>query len=142
METGGLFGKTISILSRALDLRARNHNLIASNIANMDTPGYKAFEMHVEEALQKTAGTGKGLKKMPLALTRGSHMPGRYQRTDEVRVVESETSKFSLRGDGNTVDIDRSMVNLAENNLLYNTAAQLIGKKFQGLKNVIQGGKQ
>ena len=48
---------------------------------------------------------------------------------------------LSLRGDGNTVDIDRTMGKLAENTLLYNAAAQLISKKFKGLKNVIKGGQ-
>jgi flagellar basal-body rod protein FlgB len=51
-----------------------------------------------------------------------------------------DTPQFGLRGDGNTVDIDRSMADLAENNLLYNAAAQIIQQKFQALKSAILGG--
>ena len=54
-----------------------------------------------------------------------------------------ETSpEFSVRGDGNTVDLDRTMGKLAENTLLYKTAAQLISRKFSGLKSAIRGGNK
>ena len=137
MENHPLFDRTVSLLSRVLDLRARNHNVIVSNIANADTPDYKEFRMHVEEALQRYAETRKafGLKR-----TCRTHLPiGRHDAAG-ARVTRQPTSPFSLRGDGNTVDADRSMSRMAENNLLYNTAAQILNKKLQGLKAAIQGG--
>jgi flagellar basal-body rod protein FlgB len=48
---------------------------------------------------------------------------------------------LSLRADGNTVDLDRSMGELAENTIKYKTSAQLIGIKLKGLKNAIMGGR-
>ena len=48
---------------------------------------------------------------------------------------------FSLRADGNTVDIDRAMGELAENSLKYKTSAQLLSAKLKSLRNVIQGGR-
>jgi flagellar basal-body rod protein FlgB len=48
---------------------------------------------------------------------------------------------FSLRADGNTVDIDRAMGDLSENTLKYKTSAQLLSSKLKGLRNVIQGGR-
>jgi flagellar basal-body rod protein FlgB len=59
---------------------------------------------------------------------------------DKVKLRTAKPPELSLRGDGNTVDIDRTMGQLAENTLLYKTAVQLISKKFNGLKNVIRGG--
>jgi flagellar basal-body rod protein FlgB len=59
-----------------------------------------------------------------------------------VKLKEMTPPAYSLRGDGNTVDIDRTMGKLAENTLMYRTTAQLISKKFKGLKNVINGGNK
>ena len=137
MENNPLFDRTVSLLSRVLDLRARNHKVIVSNIANADTPDYKAFKMHVEEALQKQRGTGGSLQ---LTRTSHSHLPVGRQDAAGARITREPMSGHSLRGDGNTVDPDRTMSRMAENSLLYNTAAQILNKKLQGLKAVIQGG--
>jgi len=84
---------------------------------------------------------GSGLK-IPVVRTHADHLPGRTPSSDQVRFKSAKAPDFSLRGDGNTVDIDRTMGNLAENTLLYNTAIQLIAKKFSGLKNAITGGNR
>ena len=60
---------------------------------------------------------------------------------DRVTLKHTKAPEFSLRGDGNTVDLDKTMGDMAENTLLFKTAAQIISKKFQGLKEVIKGGK-
>ena len=137
MENHPLFDRTVSLLSRVLDLRARNHKVIVSNIANADTPDYKAFRMHVDEALQQQPGAGGTLR---MQTTCRSHLPAGRRDTIEARITKESTAPHSLRGDGNTVDPDRSMSRMAENSLLYNTAAQILNKKLQGLKAVIQGG--
>lgn len=139
MENHSLFDRTVGLLSRVLDIRARNHKVIVSNIANADTPGYKAFRMHVEEALNRTGG---GREDLQLRRTRRSHLPSASPNAVEARVSPESTSPFGLRGDGNTVDPDRAMSRLAENSLLYNTAVQILNRKFQGLKAVIQGGNE
>ena len=137
MENHPLFNRTVSLLSRVLDLRARNHKVIVSNIANADTPDYKEFKMHVEEALKKHAGTQNHLR---LQRTRSTHLPIGHHDTAGARVTREPETPMSLRTDGNTVDPDRSMSRLAENNLLYNAAAQILNRKLQGLKAAIQGG--
>ncbi|MCP4370310.1 MAG: flagellar basal body rod protein FlgB [Deltaproteobacteria bacterium] len=138
MESQGIFSRTVQILEKALDLRSKKHNVIASNIANMDTPDYKAFDLIIEKELQKAIG-----KKNSIALnqTNQAHIQSPKSKTDGVRFQIDDTEGLSLRGDGNTVDIDKQMANMAENSLMYEAAAQLINKKFQGLKSAIQGGK-
>ena len=137
MDSKRIFGGSIPLLSKALDLRSQKHNVIVSNIANVDTPDYKAFRMHVEEALEKGRGTSGSLQ---LNRTSRSHLPVGRRDAAGARITRESTSGHSLRGDGNTVDPDRSMSRMAENSLLYNTAAQILNKKLQGLKAVIQGG--
>jgi flagellar basal-body rod protein FlgB len=61
---------------------------------------------------------------------------------NQVKLKTAKAPDFSIRGDGNTVDIDRTMGKLAQNTLLYNAAAQLLSSKFKGLKNAIKGGSQ
>ena len=104
----------------------------------MDTPNYKAVELDVAKQMAKQNGSLPGLK---LVRTKVGHLPIRSDRSDQVTLKAARPPAFSLRGDGNTVDIDRTMGKLAENTLLYNATAQLISKKFKGLKNVIKGGK-
>jgi len=138
MESQKIFSQTVSVLEKALDLRSKKHNVIASNIANMDTPDYKAFDLVIEKELQKTTGEGNSIS---LNKTDRAHMQSRRSKAGGVSVVIDNTQGLSLRGDGNTVDIDKQMGNMAENTLMYKAAAQMIQRKFQGLKSVIQGGK-
>ena len=121
-----------------MNLRSIQHKALSSNIANMDTPNYKAVELDVAKKMAKQSGATPGLK---LVRTNDSHLPIRSHRSDAVTLKTVKAPSFSLRGDGNTVDIDRTMGKLAKNTLLYNATAQLISRKFKGLKNVIKGGK-
>ncbi|MEE4263047.1 MAG: flagellar basal body rod protein FlgB [Desulfobacteraceae bacterium] len=138
MPTDTIFSDTITTLAKSLDLRSIQHKALSSNIANMDTPNYKAVELDVAEKM----GTNKGsVPSLPLVRTRAAHLQFRGDRPENVRLKAVTPPAYSLRGDGNTVDIDRTMGKLAENTLLYNATAQLISKKFKGLMNAIKGGK-
>jgi flagellar basal-body rod protein FlgB len=138
VPTDRIFGDTITALEKSLNLRSIQHKALSSNIANMDTPNYKAVELDVAEKMARNKGSAPDLR---LVRTRAGHLPIRSNRTDNVKLKAVKPTGYSLRGDGNTVDIDRTMGKLAENTLLYNANAQLISKKFKGLKNVIKGGK-
>ena len=137
MPTNGLFRDTIFLLERSLNLRSLQHRVLASNIANMDTPNYKAVELAVAEEMSGDHGPVSGIQ---LVQTQPGHLPLKHNTADNVKLKVAKPPEFSLRGDGNTVDLDRTMGRLAENTLLYKTAAQIISQKFGGLKNVIKGG--
>jgi flagellar basal-body rod protein FlgB len=141
MDDNSLFGPTIDVAAKALNLRARRHELIVGNIANADTPGYKAFDLMVEEALGRQNGTDEA--DLRVQRTSAAHLPAARRAGNDPRPRQIDISEqISLRGDGNTVDMDREMSNLASNQLLYKISAQILSKKFQGLHNVIQGGKR
>ena len=137
MGMDGIFGGSMPILERVLDLRSRKHSLIVSNITNADTPNYKAFDMHVEEALQKQDGHGAavGLKR-----THPDHLPS--ASTASLTGIDRVGADDMMvkRSDNNTVDIDREMANLGENGLLYSASAQILAQKFANLASVIKGG--
>jgi len=138
MDSKEIFGGSLRILEKSLDLRSRRHNLIASNISNMDTPGYKGFDILVDEELSKISGKSKGIS---LERTNPAHLPVSKSFAGDIKYNMEPVSSFDMRGDGNTVDIDKEMTKMAENTLLYNASAQLLSKKFAGLKAVIKGGK-
>jgi flagellar basal-body rod protein FlgB len=135
----GIFDTTISRLQQSLNVRSAQHQVLSSNVANADTPNYKAFEVAVEEELRKL-DTGK--PRIQLARTQSRHLPvGRGEADDRVNLKNSPVPPLSLRADGNTVDLDRAMGELSENTIKYKTSAQLISMKLKGLKNAILGGR-
>jgi flagellar basal-body rod protein FlgB len=135
----GLFDGTAALLQRTLNLRSAQHQALSANIANADTPHYRSFEVAVEEELRKLRPDGRRLE---MARTQRMHQPEPANAAaDGFRLRPAAVTAFSLRADGNTVDIDRAMGDLAENTLKYKTTAQLLSAKLKTLKNVIQGGR-
>lgn len=135
-----LFDNTIHTVGKALGLRSRRHELIISNLANADTPGYKSFDLLVDKAM---AAQSKSEGPIQMERTHSGHIPSLKGSDINLKPhITKQLSTNNLRGDGNTVDMDREMSNLASNQLLYKVSAQIISKKFQSLKNMIQGGNK
>lgn len=138
MKTNFIFDKNMTALERSLNYRSMNQKLIVSNIANMDTPNFKAFKMMVDEKMQSAS---KDNSQLSMTRTQISHMDITGNATDLGNVERVESNPLSLRGDGNTVELDTEMTNLAENTLMYNTATRIISNKFKLLRDVIKGGQ-
>jgi flagellar basal-body rod protein FlgB len=137
-KTTGLFDATIGLLQKSMNLRSAQHRMLSSNIANADTPDYKAFEVVVEEELRRQQQPSSGIR---MVRTHSGHLPAGRGGSDRVTLKRSAEPEFSLRADGNTVDLDQSMSQLAENSIQYKTSAQLISAKLRSLRNAIQGGR-
>ena len=138
MPVDNIFNSNIDLMQRALNLRSRKHEVVVSNVVNADTPGFKAFDLEVKAALaanSQKSGNGE------LTLTNKGHLPARSRTSSPVQPKLRElSSEANLRGDGNTVILEKEMADLARNNLLYKATAQILGRKFMGLKNAIKGG--
>lgn len=137
MKIGQNSDQTMALLQKVLDLRADKEKVIASNIANSETPGYKPsrlnFEKQLQHALDKRSFSGQ--------TTHQNHIPLGPGNLDQVRgVVTKDRSGVEL-GDKNGVSLDEEMLALAENEILYETAAQLLKKKMGIKKYVISGGQ-
>ncbi len=133
----GLFDRTTALLGRVLDLRVRSQEVIASNISNAQTPGYTPVRLEFEGEMQQA------LKHVPgeVAATHPSHIGGGSAQISQVqgRVV-SQQGKSGI-GDENGVSLDDEMIAMAENQLLYEAATQMINKKLGMLKYVARDGK-
>ena len=136
MSFDGLFDGTISVLERDLNVRSMRHNVIVSNIANADTPNYKAFELVLDQEL-KAPKPGSG--NIELVRTHRAHLAARKMALDGMTLQQAASPRFSLRSDGNTVDLDREMAGIAENSIRYKAATQIIGKKFKALRTAMSG---
>ena len=113
---------TLLLLEKTLDVCVLRHKVIANNIANVDTPGFKASRVIFEEKLKRA------LKE--------SLLPSELQKIRPELVRDEESS---LREDLNNVDIEKEMVRLSENTLRYNIYAQLLTAKLGILRAAIQG---
>jgi flagellar basal-body rod protein FlgB len=129
-----LFGSTYSVLGKALDLRSQRHSLIAANIANADTPGYKSRSLKFEDELKKIVPS---TDKMSLKRTNRNHFPISNNNNDVTPAVIQDDTQI-IRPDGNTVDLDKEFVKMSENHIMYDSIAQILGRKYKGLLAAIK----
>lgn len=140
MPIDGIFNTTVAVLGKSIDLRARNQNLISSNVANAETPNYIPKTLAFEDELQ---GALKGGAKGTPAMTNARHLPlkGAGSRLQSVTGRVVETPAKSPGKDGNAVEIENEMSKLAENQIMYNASVQMLSKKFEGLRMALREGK-
>jgi flagellar basal-body rod protein FlgB len=125
-----LFDKTTDSLGAAIQFRLLKQNVTSSNIANAETPGYKAKKVDFEEALSRAVDIN-GLGAM--SVDNPDHFPVNGNSILSTRADVYENPDIAVNNDGNTVDMEREMAELAENNIVYRAAIQLINKKLAGL---------
>lgn len=140
MQLDGLFSTTVELLGKNIDLRARHQNLIASNIANAETPNYVPKSLAFEDELQ---GALKGGGKGTPAITHGRHVPlkGSANRLQSVTGHVVETPAKTPGKDGNAVEFENEMGRMMENQIMYNASVQILAKKFEGIKSALREGK-
>lgn len=135
-----IFDNTIDILEKSLDIRTRKHGVILSNIANADTPNYRAVELVVENEMSKQMDNQKS---NGLVRTHPNHLSKSSININYINSSKISSSKeITLRGDGNSVNMEKEMAELSENNLMYRVTSNILSRKFKGLLNAIQGGKR
>ncbi len=137
MKNHSITDQNIALLSKVLDLRAEKEKVIASNIANSETPGYAPARFRFEDELKNAVAQGD----FNLKTTHHTHLPLAPTSIENVRgrvIIEKDTTNL---GDKNGVSLDQEMISLSENELLYETAAQLLKKKLGIRKYVISGGQ-
>jgi len=137
MGLQGLFGGPVPVMEKVLNLRSMKHNLMTSNIANIDTPNYKAFDLVIEDSLKNKENNSSMIS---LNRTDPDHFSSREIQTGGIRTKLVKAPQSIEKGDKNTVDLDWAMGKMMENNLMYDAMIQVISKKFNSIKIAIQGG--
>ena len=127
------FDKTFKALGNTLDILKQRHGLLASNISNLDTPGYKPRDIDFKDALSKALKSGGNSE---LTRTHPRHVQAGNDVSNSLEIVENTDAWNGL----NHVNIDKEMTSLMENNLMYRTTVELLLKKISLLKEVIKEG--
>ncbi len=133
-----IFDHTMQLVQRTLDLRQARQRVIASNIANEETPGYRATDLNFQDSLQ-AAHRGRGL--VTLAVTQGRHIGPRGNSVQQAMGTLGPVPAGDLPLDANSVNIELEMAKMSDNAMQYNAAAELLAKKFRGLLYAIREGR-
>ena len=129
------FEKAFSIHDDALILRARRSSILASNIANADTPNYKARDIDFKSVLRSVDKPVSG-DRLLLAGTHRRHMAGSASGGDS---SPQYRNPLHASLDGNTVDSHVEQAKFAENALQYQTSYTFLNGRIQGMINAIRG---
>lgn len=130
------FDKALGSHEKALLFQSRRTAILASNIANADTPGYKARDIDFRETLkQEKFNTASSIR---LKTTHSTHF--RSTQSDALSGVEVKyrtPSQPSL--DGNTVELQKEQAAFAENAIRYQATLKFLGGRFKGIRAAIRG---
>ena len=121
----------------ALNLRAERQKVLANNIANADTPNFKARDFDFASELSSAVGKGRaGRGGMELSTTSSRHLSG-HSSSPAVRDLQYRVpDQPSL--DGNTVDMDRERANFADNSMRYQASLTMMKSSISRLKAAMQ----
>ena len=142
MQLEGIFSNTVELLGKSIDLRAKNQNLIASNVANAETPGYVPKTLAFEQELQGALKNGKSGQRSSSA-PHARHIPirgagaGSAVQSVSGKIIETPAKTPGM--DGNAVELEDEMSKMAENQVMFNASVQMLNKKFEGLRSAIKG---
>ncbi len=132
-----LFGKIYSTLDDSLNVLSERQNVIASNIANANTPGYKEKTVNFEKVMQDIVNSGSSLKlktNSPKDFTNlGLNNSERFGNA----FVEKQKVQSVPALDGNTVNLSSQMAEMSSNAIRFQAVAGLLTKKFSMLNYVI-----
>lgn len=118
--------KSINLLEKMLDVSAIKHKVIANNIANINTPGYKKMQISFSDQLDK-AIKDTSMNKFD---------------TIQPKIIIAENDKNeTIRNDGNNVDMDKEISALMKNTSSYNIYSQLLAKKMELVKSAIENSR-
>lgn len=137
--TNQVFNKSDAVLEQSLNHRLNKQNVISSNLVNSQTPGYRALGYEFEEQLRAAVGNDGG---MAPKVTDPRHLksPG-LDAGGDVKPDLFVKPTESIGNDGNTVDVDAEMADLAWNQTLYRATVELLNRRLAMLRYGINGGR-
>jgi flagellar basal-body rod protein FlgB len=137
---------SLNFQAEALQLRSERQRLIASNIANADTPGYVARDFDFAAALRQATGQSSvGSSQLPAPkLTLSTANPGHLNRNGQpAGSREQPDMNYAMASqtnlDSNTVDMDRERANFADNTVRYEATLRFINSQVRTLNTAITG---
>jgi len=128
--------KAFGVQAAALKLRSERHQVISENLANADTPNFKARDFDFRAALAKAEGASAG-NSLQMARTHQSHLPASGGRSGGDELLYRVPNSPSL--DGNTVESQVEQAKFAENSVQYQASLNFLGGRITALIGAIRG---
>ena len=123
-------------LQQAIALREQRQEVLSSNIANADTPDYKARDFDFKTAMTNAMDQRMKLADTNLTLTSPRHIPGKAGMPSDIDMMYRLPYQPSI--DGNTVDMDMERVQFADNTMHYESSLQLLSIDMKTIQQAIQ----
>lgn len=120
-----------SFLQTAVALRQQRMELLSSNIANADTPNYKARDINFKQVLEKAVGANGALPNTQLSLTSERHLPA--MATGALQFAPQFRVPYQASMDGNTVEMDVERMAFADNTMKQQASLHFVTSRIQGL---------
>jgi len=111
----------LELMNKVLGAASLRHKVIANNIANVNTPGYRSKEVAFDKEFEEALGNGRAEDALRV----------------EPKLFSPDTG--TTRMDGNNVDMEKELARLQKNATIYNVIAQMIGKRLASYKEAIGG---
>ena len=134
--SGALFDPLFGGLQKVLDLRSQQHTLTATNLANADTPQFKARVIDFQDILSTAVSRSDSVA---MRQSDSRHLGGRQGSAESPRVEELEAPPWAENG--NSVLPEREMARLSENSLLYGAVSRGLNTRFKILRFAASDGK-
>jgi flagellar basal-body rod protein FlgB len=127
--------RNLQFQQQALGLRASRQQVLAGNIANADTPNFKARDFNFSAALDSALG-GRLAGNLPLTMTASRHLAGDPNQRSSLLLYRQPMQPGA---DGNTVEMDVEGAQLAENSIFYEAGLTFISGKIRTMMTALQG---
>lgn len=125
------FERALGNHEQALNLRVKRAEVLANNLANADTPGFKAQDLNFKAMLNQQID-----ESLPMATTSGKHLP-HADAAASAELLYRQPTQPSL--DGNTVDSQVELAEFMKNTMDFQASFQFLNNKFKGLSAAIKG---
>jgi len=136
IQNASVFNQSFQALEKAIDISRKRQGVIASNLSNLDTPGYKSREIDFQATLKKAMGSDENMSGTTMTRTHAGHLGGEKQGGVDVEIHEAPSSFDGL----NWVGVDNEMKKMMENKLVYQTAVEAMMRKITIIKETIRDG--
>ncbi|MEM9101752.1 MAG: flagellar basal body rod protein FlgB [Pseudomonadota bacterium] len=127
------FNNALGVHQQALEVRGKRAEILANNLVNADTPGFKARDIDFRQILSNAQSSRMGLMK-----THKSHIDSR-SNSDFHEFLQYRIPFQPDTGDGNSVDSQIEINKFSENALQYQASLNFLSNKFKGLKKALRG---
>ncbi|HCS26617.1 MAG TPA: flagellar basal body rod protein FlgB [Spongiibacteraceae bacterium] len=133
------FQTALGVHEQALYTRARRTEVLGANMANTDTPGYKARDIDFRQALAQAQGASS--RQLSTTQTSSGHIAAGTATVATGDAALKYRNPHQPSEDGNTVELHVEQANFADNAVRYQATLTFLGGKFSGIKTALTGGR-